>query len=152
MYPLEKIKYIVIHCSATRCDRDYTAEQLEQDHRQRGFERAGYHFYIRKNGFTKVMRPRNYAGAHVQGYNKCSIGVCYEGGLLPDGTAADTRTPEQKEALIFLLGLLKKGHPEAQIVGHRDLSPDLNGDGIISPNEWIKICPCFDAKTEYKNL
>lgn len=32
------------------------------------------------------------------------------------------------------------------MVGHRDLSPDLNGDGVVRENEWVKACPCFDAK------
>ena len=27
--------------------------------------------------------------------------------------------------------------------------PDLNGDGIISPNEYMKACPCFDVKKEF---
>ncbi|PWL81412.1 MAG: N-acetylmuramoyl-L-alanine amidase, partial [Prevotellaceae bacterium] len=31
-------------------------------------------------------------------------------------------------------------------------SPDLNGDGIIEPWEWMKACPCFDAIGEYQNL
>ena len=31
------VKYIVIHCSATRSTRDYTAEQLLRDHKTRGF-------------------------------------------------------------------------------------------------------------------
>jgi N-acetylmuramoyl-L-alanine amidase len=39
-----------------------------------------------------------------------------------------------------------------EIVGHRDLSPDLDGDGIVEPQEWIKQCPCFDAKEEYKDI
>ena len=32
--------------------------------------------------------------------------------------------------------------------GHRDLSPDLNGNGEIEPEEWVKACPCFDAEEE----
>jgi hypothetical protein len=31
------------------------------------------------------------------------------------------------------------------VLGHRDFSPDLNGDGLITPNEWMKACPCFDV-------
>lgn len=38
------VKYIVIHCSATRSTRDYTAEQLLRDHKTRGFRTVGYHF------------------------------------------------------------------------------------------------------------
>ena len=32
------------------------------------------------------------------------------------------------------------------VCGHRDLSPDRNGDGIITPNEWVKACPGFDVR------
>ena len=48
--------------------------------------------------------------------------------------------------------LLLKLAPQATILGHRDLSPDSNGDGRITPNEWIKQCPCFDALHEYQHL
>ena len=34
------------------------------------------------------------------------------------------------------------------VVGHRDLSPDNNQDGKITPNEWLKTCPGFDAGWE----
>ena len=37
----------------------------------------------------------------------------------------------------------------ALILGHRDLSPDLNGNGLIEPNEYLKQCPCFDVMKEY---
>ena len=40
-----KINLIVIHCSATRVDKDYTPEQLERDHKARGFNSAGYNYY-----------------------------------------------------------------------------------------------------------
>jgi N-acetyl-anhydromuramyl-L-alanine amidase AmpD len=43
----------------------------------------------------------------------------------------------------------KRKYPNAKVVGHRDLSPDLNGDGKITPNEWVKLCPCFNSITEY---
>ena len=29
---------------------------------------------------------------------------------------------------------------------------DLNGDGKITRNEWMKACPCFDAGEEYKDI
>ena len=87
-----KINLIVIHCSATRVDKDYTPEQLERDHKARGFNSAGYNYYIRKNGEVVPMRPLELIPAH------------------------------------------------------------LNGDGKITPNEWTKMCPCFDAEEEYKNI
>lgn len=43
--------------------------------------------------------------------------------------------------------VLKSDFPAiTQVVGHRDLSPDLDGDGTVEPEEWTKACPCFDVK------
>lgn len=62
------INLIVIHCSATRSDRCYTEHDLTTDHLRRGFSGAGYHFYIRKNGDIKSLRPVEQTGAHARGY------------------------------------------------------------------------------------
>ena len=97
------VKYIVIHCSATRSTRDYTAEQLLRDHKTRGFRTVGYHFYIRRDGSVTQHRKLLEVGAHCRPWNRCSIGICYEGGLDADGRPADTRTPEQTEQFILLL-------------------------------------------------
>ena len=53
---MREINLIVVHCSATRADRDFTENDLEVCHRRRGFNGAGYHFYIRKNGDIKNTR------------------------------------------------------------------------------------------------
>lgn len=147
-----EIAFIVLHCSATRSDCEYSEKQLDKDHKNRGFASAGYHFYVRKTGKVVTMRPLHMIPAHVSGHNRNSIGVCYEGGLDPLGEPADTRTDAQLTALTTLLSRLKKNFPRAIIMGHRDLSPDLNNDGVITPREWIKACPCFNAKNEYKHL
>ena len=136
---------IVGHCSATRSDRCYTEHDLTSDHLCRGFSCAGYHYYIRKNGDIKSLRPLGQPGAHARGYNANSIGVCYEGGLDGRGRPADTRTPFQKHSLRVLVMLLLKDYPGSRLCGHRDLSPDLDGNGEIEPEEWVKECPCFDA-------
>ena len=46
----DSVRYIILHCSATRCNSDYTVEQLLRDHRARGFRTIGYHFYVRRDG------------------------------------------------------------------------------------------------------
>lgn len=74
-----------------------------------------------------------------------SVGICYEGGLNERGRPADTRTDFQKHSLRVLVMLLLRDYPGSRLCGHRDLSPDLNGNGEIEPEEWIKVCPCFDA-------
>ncbi len=102
---MRTINLIVIHCSASRVDRNFTEDDLEVCHRRRGFNGTGYHFYIRKNGDIKTTREIERIGAHAKGHSR----VC----------------------------------------GHRDLSPDLNGNGEIEPEEWIKACPCFEVKAEW---
>ena len=49
----------------------------------------------------------------------------------------------------WLIETLKKEFPIKVIAGHRDFSPDLNGNGTVEPEEWIKECPCFDVKAEF---
>ena len=88
----------------------------------------------------------------MKGFNRFSLGICYEGGLDAGGWPKDTRTKEQKESIRVLLLLLLVRHPGCRICGHRDLSPDRNGDGKITPDEWLKECPCFDAEEEYGRL
>lgn len=149
---MRMINLIVIHCSATKEGCDFTECDLEISHRRRGFNGAVYHYYIRKNGDVKPMRPVEVIGAHAQGYNNNSIGICYEGGLDNKGEAKDTRTEAQKKSLNALLNDLLLCYPDSKICGHRDLSPDLNGNGIIEPFEWIKECPCYDVTKEIKNM
>lgn len=144
---MRPVNLIVVHCSATRSDRCYTEHDLTADHLCRGFSCAGYHYYIRKNGDIKSLRPLGQPGAHARGYNANSIGVCYEGGLDGRGRPADTRTPFQKHSLRVLVMLLLKDYPGSRLCGHRDLSPDLDGNGEIEPEEWVKECPCFDASS-----
>ena len=91
---MRKIHLIVIHCSATRADKELTAFDLDTMHRRRGFNGTGYHYYIRKDGTTLITRPVERIGAHAKGFNAESIGICYEGGLDCRGRPADTRTPD----------------------------------------------------------
>lgn len=148
----EEVRYIVVHCSATRSSQSYSVAELERDHRARGYRSAGYHYYITRDGVVHPLRALGEVGAHARGYNRCSIGVCYEGGLDASGEASDTRTLEQRYSLQRLLDRLKGRYPKARVVGHRDLSPDRNGDGRITPEEWVKLCPCYDAGAEYMRV
>ena len=145
---MRKIDMIVIHCSATRADVPLSPRQLDEMHRQRGFDGCGYHYYVRRDGEICTMRPVDRPGAHAKGYNQHSIGVCYEGGLDEQGRPADTRTELQKRSLRVLVRVLAMDFQTRRIVGHRDLSPDLDGDGLIEPEEWVKECPCFEVRKE----
>ena len=135
---MRRIDLIVIHCSATRSDQHFPVTALIRCHADR-FGFTGYHYYITRDGQTYQTRHEQLIGAHAKGYNQRSLGVCYEGGLDPQGKPADTRTAQQKKALLTLLKKLKTEHPQAEILGHRDL-PGVK-----------KTCPCFDC-SEYKDL
>ncbi|MBR4730796.1 MAG: N-acetylmuramoyl-L-alanine amidase [Prevotella sp.] len=131
---MREIDMIVIHCSATRCDRDYPFERLDSDHRSRGWNGCGYHRYITKDGTIYIGRPYEQVGAHVgPTFNPHSIGICYEGGLNEKGQFADTRTVAQKRSMAKLIWELSARFPKARILGHRDL-PGVH-----------KACPCFDV-------
>lgn len=142
------ITLIVVHCTATKVDADFTQKDLLRCHKARGMCMVGYHFYIRKDGFIWSTRPLEMVGAHCLGYNQESVGVAYEGGLDIQGLPADTRTPEQKHSMRVLIRTLKKMFPVSRVCGHRDLSPDSNGNGVVEPSEWLKQCPCFEVATD----
>lgn len=144
--PPDAVKFIVIHCSATRPDMDIGATEIEQWHRRRGFLRIGYHFVVRRDGTVETGRPLDTQGAHAAGYNDESIAVCWVGGVDANGAVQDNRTPHQMREMRRLVTDLVRRFPQAAVLGHRDLSQDLNGDGVISPNEWMKGCPSFDVK------
>ena len=135
----DAVRFLIVHCSATRSDRDYPVEQLLRDHKARGFRTVGYHFYIRKDGTVSQHRRLLEVGAHACGFNRCSIGICYEGGLNADGKPADTRTIQQRTVLLELLWKLHKLFPQAVIAGHGEL-PGVR-----------KTCPCFDCE-EYRRV
>lgn len=141
---------IIIHCSATRNGHDFRASDIDRWHREQGFAEIGYHYVIDLDGTIEVGRPLTMAGAHCKGWNKRSIGICYIGGLDANGMPADTRTHAQKVSLHNLVEQLMERFPSiTQVLGHRDTSPDRNGDGKITPDEWVKACPCFDVKSEF---
>ena len=143
------IDTIIIHCSATMWNKKLTPLELVKMHRKRGFNGCGYHFYIRRDGEIVEMRGLDVAGAHCKGHNATSIGICYEGGLDAKGNPKDTRTDDQKKSMKLLVKILCKDYDIKTIAGHRDFSPDLNGNGVVEPHEWTKVCPCFDVRSEF---
>ena len=144
---MRKIDRIVIHCSATEENDIYTVEDITEWHLKRGFKTIGYHYVVYLDGTVHAGRPIGQVGAHARGFNKSSVGICYIGGLRK-GKPFDTRNIGQLYALRNLVAVLKSIYPIKDVCGHRDLSVDLNGDGVIEPSEWLKACPCFDVKTE----
>lgn len=133
---MRSIDKIIIHCSATREGREFNADNIRQWHKQRGFNDIGYHYIILLDGTVQHGRAIEKQGAHCNGQNKNSIGICYIGGIDVDtGKPKDTRTYQQKLSLDRLLQEIKEEWPIATIHGHNEFSK--------------KACPCFDVKKEY---
>lgn len=135
----EKVRYIIIHCSDTTCNSSVTTDTIEYWHKKRGFETIGYHYLVLPSGHVSIGRDLAFQGAHCLGYNDRSIGVCYVGGVDSFGCHKDTRTFAQKIGMANLfLELIKLFPSITQIIGHNDCS--------------TKVCPCFDAKFEYRDF
>lgn len=142
----EATDFIVLHCSATKRDQDIGRDEIDGWHKERGWKGCGYHKIIRRDGTVEDGRGIDEVGAHAYGYNLRSVGVCIVGGLDDAGGACNNFGSAQLVALGSVLDDLLEAYPEAQVVGHRDLSPDIDGDGVIEPFEWTKECPAFSAE------
>lgn len=147
---MRTIERIFVHCTAG--SQKQTIEDLKAEFKAKGWKHSGYHYAVMPSGRIEQMLPEEEVSNGVQGYNSTSINVAYIGGIDRNGKAVDNRTSEQKKSLVDLLKQLRQRYPKARIMGHRDISPDKNGNGIIDPWERIKECPCFDAITEYKDI
>lgn len=133
------INEIIVHCSATPEDKDFTVKDIKSWHLQRGFSDIGYHYVVYRNGSVHAGRAESKPGAHCTGHNANSIGICYIGGCASDGkTPKDTRTNAQKAALVKLLKQLRVKYPNAKIYPHYKFAN--------------KACPSFNAEKEYSSL
>ena len=138
---MREVNLIVIHCADTYSSMDIGVKEIRQWHKKRGFTDIGYHFVIRRDGTVEKGRDVKNVGAHAQGFNYNSIGICYAGGLSESGKPEDNRTQAQKDSMQDLVKELVIQFPKVKtILGHRDLK------GVS------KACPCFDVIPEFKDL
>lgn len=155
----QKLKYLVIHCTATPEGRDVSGADIRRMHTSpapqgRGWRQVGYTDLFRLDG-TRERLVENNEDAYVDGweitngaagYNSVSRHVVYAGGVAKDGkTPKDTRTEAQRKAMAEYVRDFHDRHPDVKIIGHRDLSPDRNNNGKIEPSEWTKACPSFEV-------
>jgi N-acetylmuramoyl-L-alanine amidase len=145
---LERVDFIVVHCSATPPEADIGAKEIREWHiKQNGWLDIGYHFVIRRSGLVEEGRKATVQGSHARGFNDRSIGICMVGGVkrmrhagngsvgfvakdVPDNNF----TLDQFEALRLKLHALWRAHPNAEVLGHRDLP------------KVAKACPSFDVR------
>lgn len=128
------IEQIVIHCAATKPGQDIGAKDIRAWHLAKGWNDIGYHHVIRRDGAVEKGRDEAVPGAHVEGHNAKTIGVCLVGGIDDRGHPDNNFTPAQWTALKTLCGELAARYPAALFLGHRDFP------GVA------KACPSFDAR------
>lgn len=148
-----RLKYLVIHCTATPEGRDVTSDEIRRWHTDpvskggRGWKQVGYTDLIHLDGTVERLVANN-EDANVdpweitngaKGYNTVSRHIVYAGGLASDGkTAKDTRTGEQKEALKQYVLDFRKRFPDVRIIGHNEIA--------------AKACPSFDVQEWLKEI
>jgi N-acetylmuramoyl-L-alanine amidase len=140
-----RLRYLVIHCSATPAGRDHTEHDIRRWHTSpppagRGWKQVGYSGIIRLDGKIVNLLPYNEdmkvdpweVTNGVKGINSVSRHICYIGGTDRHLKPWDTRTPAQLEAMKgYVLNALRV-YPGILIAGHTQFDPG-------------KACPSFDV-------
>ncbi len=106
--------YIILHHVA---GSGLTAQDIHMSHIGNGWVGIGYHFCVRKDGTVYRGRPIDTVGAHCQGYNNLSVGICAEGNYQNE-IMPEVQKTAIAEVLRYVMGL----YPQAQVVGHRVLN------------------------------
>tara|TARA_A100001035_G_scaffold103468_1_gene81033 strand:+ start:270 stop:692 length:423 start_codon:yes stop_codon:yes gene_type:complete len=133
MEPRSSTEYLVVHCSATKPSMDIGLREIKRWHvDDNGWRDVGYHYIIRRNGEVELGRSNRDTGAHAAGYNHKSISLCMVGGMAEDNSAENNFTAQQWTALLDLVKQIKVDYPEANVIGHNEISD--------------KECPSFDVQ------
>lgn len=128
-----KIKFIVLHCTATQPEatvkaiQNYWRETLK-------WNNPGYHFIIERDGEVIQLQHIDKIANGVAGNNEHAIHISYIGGIDRKGKAIDNRTTPQKDSMFDKVVELTERYPDAKVVGHRDF-PGVR-----------KACPSFDVR------
>lgn len=141
---MRRIDEIIIHCAATRPEwmeghpTVAKVREIDRWHRGLGWSGIGYHYVIDRDGTVADGRPLERTGAHVQGHNTGTIGICLLGGhgSSKDDQFSDHFTALQDKALRALVTKLHRQFPGIQRVsGHNQYAN--------------KACPGFFVPTWY---
>jgi len=155
-----KIKYLVIHCTATPVGRTVSKADILYWHTApksrggRGWRKAGYSDMIHLDGGLENIIPFNQdeyvdpweISNGAKGINGISRHVVYVGGVSTADSEAkknqlvskDTRTNKQKQSLEAYVKYMILRHPKIKILGHNQVSH--------------KYCPSFDVPTWLRQI
>lgn len=145
---------IFVHCTATQPEWMEDAplsskvEEISRWHKQRGFNRIGYHWVIDRNGEVAKGRAENEVGAHVKDYNTGSIGISLVGGFGSNENDPFEKnfTVEQDKALRSLINGVKTRTPITKIRGHNEVAAKACPGFNVS--RWLKRAPPAQALAE----
>ncbi len=153
MMIMAKLKYLVIHCTATPEGREVSSADIRKWHTSpvaqggRGWKQVGYTDLFHLNGGVERLVENNEDAQvdpwevtnEAKGYNSVSRHIVYAGGVEKDGkTPKDTRTGCQKKALEKYVKDFHRKFPDVRIVGHNELA--------------AKACPSFDVQEWLKEI
>lgn len=134
-----KTDMIVLHHAEAK---SASVEEINRWHLERGWTGIGYHYYIRKDGKIYRGRPEWAIGAHAQGVNAHSIGVCCEGSYM-----TETMPEKQLDALCGLVRELLGKYPGAVLRRHKDVG-STDCPGVKFP--WEEVQKRVSGKEEPK--
>ena len=147
-----RLRYLVIHCTATPEGREGSSADIRRWHtspppKGRGWNQVGYTDMIHLDGRTERLVENN-EDAWVdpweitngaKGYNSVSRHVVYVGGLASDAkTAKDTRTAAQLKTMTAYVKSFHKRFPDVRIIGHNEVA--------------AKACPSFDVQRWLRSI
>lgn len=145
MHGNKPVDTIFVHCSATK--RDWLADrpladkvkEIRRWHKDKKWADIGYHWVIDRDGSVAAGRSESKPGAHVEGHNVGSIGICLIGG---HGSNANdpfekNYTPEQGAALRKLIEDIDTRADIKRVRGHNEVA--------------AKACPGFTVRDWYEN-
>lgn len=115
--------------------------EIDELHKNKGWNGIGYHYYIRKDGSIYTGRDEESVGSHTKGYNKVSIGVCLEGNF-----EEEYLTESQMKSLEQLSVYLCLKYDIKDILPHRELGKTLC-PGKNFPMEEIKTAVIEEIKS-----
>ena len=109
-----KTNYVILHHAAAKACSPY---QIDSWHKANGWSGIGYHYFIRKDGTVYRGRPEWATGAHAQGMNNESIGICVEGNY----DIEYVMPTKQEEAVKDVLRYVKLRYPDAMLKAHKNV-------------------------------
>ena len=141
---MKKIRYLMIHCSATPEFQDYSEKAIRNWFTSIGWNTPGYRQITHLDGKIRILHEYNHnewldsieITNGAKNWNRETIHLAYIGGVESmkkddEWIAKDTRTKEQKDSLEAQVKYFTYLYPWIKILGHNQIAP--------------KACPSFNV-------